>query len=102
MGVSMAIDNTTSFRDASKRKSRTSPERAITLLVQFLRRNSGVLSKRARARDFRLQSAAEMGRVEGLYERCLTRGGGSISRMGAVRRSMALSSDPPSEEQSPH
>ena len=49
------------------------PERTITLLVQFLRQNSGRLSKRARARNFRLLSAAEVERVEGLYRRCFSR-----------------------------
>ena len=43
------------------------PERTVSLLFQFLRQNNGILSKRAKEREFGALTAQEIERVEGAY-----------------------------------
>jgi hypothetical protein len=46
------------------------PERMINLLSRFLGRNGGLLSERARTREFEQLSAEEVQHIEELYARC--------------------------------
>jgi hypothetical protein len=46
------------------------PERMINLLSRFLERNGGLLSERARTREFEQLSAEEVQHIEELYARC--------------------------------
>ena len=50
------------------------PEGTLDLLTRFLRQNNGILSRRARKREFRLLTDAEVKRVEAFYGECFAEG----------------------------
>lgn len=47
------------------------PSDTLDLLHRFLRQNEGVLSKRARTKEFSALTRAEVEQIEGIYEECL-------------------------------
>ncbi|MXX56522.1 MAG: cell filamentation protein Fic [Gemmatimonadetes bacterium] len=60
------------FSRSVQRQVADMPEDTVELLAAFLRQNSGTLSRRARRREFKLLTAAEIERVEALYSSCFS------------------------------
>ncbi len=61
------------FKDRVQEEIADMPEGTLDLLTRFLHQNNGLLSKRARKRELRLLTDAEVARVEAFYGECFAR-----------------------------